>query len=191
MPMPPCEWPLPPLLGREQAAQRQEGLMGGPFPILHHLATFWSPEGKDKSSCVCRMAGHREPGLGQHLCPAPQGSILPLCPCPRGRAVQAPTSAHGRGAVGPDAVSPLFLQFLGTEGAVGGHTAQVSQGDAPSWPGEHSSPALGQSCRTREKRQPGAHPALSLCLSHCTGHQKDPREPESPMWHRSDSWRRS
>ena len=150
---PPCRaWP-----GDRQHAGR-EGW--GHCHLLHPLATFWSPEGKGKSICVGRVAGQREPGLGQHLCPAPWGSILPLCPSPRGRGVQAPTSAHGLGAAGPDTVSPLFLQLLGPEGAVGGHAAWVSRGDAPSWPGEHSSPAL----QTRQKRRPGAHPALSLCL---------------------------
>jgi len=47
--------------------------------------------------------------------------------------------------LGPDAVSPLSLQLPGAEGALGGHAAGVSRGDAPGAAGwGNTAPQLGR-----------------------------------------------
>ena len=120
----------------------------------------------------------------------PPAPALPLlgeawCHVPwRGRSGSQPWAA------GPDAVSPLFLQLPGAEGAVGGHAAGVSRGDAPGAAARgNAAPQLGRGApaaagsswaQLPDKREEAAwgSPSSLPVPSRCTGHQKEPREPE-------------
>ena len=102
------------------------------------------------------------------------------CPCVLPAGPGRCTSALGLGS--SRACARLFLRLPGAEGAVGGHPTGVSWrvlqeqpyrgAQLTSWgePPLQLGAALRQSCLTREERQLGGHPALSLF----TG----PREPE-------------
>lgn len=132
------------------------------------------------------LAAQREPWLRQHLCPAP---IMGLCPAP----VSFPT---GQGCAGTPALGLgdqqtlalvlLFLQLLGTEGAVGGNTTGVSWEMLQEQPDrEHSSPAgqrcpcvWGRCCAELSKKRGEAAGGLSSSLpvpSRCTG-QRSPSD---------------
>ena len=136
MPTPSCERALPSVqsLGRERAARRQGGRQAG-------LAG-WGLSGGHAGSWNERDGGHfcipcRSPeGKAKRRTRGIQGfgsaSVLPpgasSCPCvlPHGAGLcRRPPLPTGGGAAGPDAVSPLFLQLPGPEGAVGGHPAGV------------------------------------------------------------------
>lgn len=183
-----CEWPLPSVrsLVRARAAHRQ-GRMEGAFFMTCNP---WSPLGPHKGRAkAAALAGQREPGLGEHFCPAPCGFVLPLCLSHGAGLCRHPPLPTAWGAAGPDAGSPLFLQLPGTEGAVGGHTAGVRRGDAPGtarWGntapqlGRGVSAAVGSSCpELPDKREEAAwgSPSSLPVPSRCTGHQKEPREP--------------
>ena len=99
--------------------------MRGHFYVPHPLVTFWSPEGKAKR----KKRGSQGSGSTSVL---PHGASSCPCVLPYGAGLHRHLPLPmGWGAAGPDTGSPLFLQLLGAEGAVGGHTAGVSQGDAP------------------------------------------------------------
>jgi len=79
----------------------------------------------------------------------PQGASC--CPCvlvPGAGLCRRLALATGWGSAGPDAASPLLLQLPGAEGAVGGHTAGVSGGDAAGAVGRGKrAPQLGRGAR--------------------------------------------
>ena len=105
----------------------------------------WVPRREGQKQLLWQDMGSQ--GLGS-ISVLPRGASFCPCVLPHGAGLRRCLSLPmGWGAVGPDAGSPLFLQLPGTEGAVGGHTAGVSQGGCSkrSRTGKHSSPA-GERC---------------------------------------------
>ena len=88
MPTPPCEWPLPSMqsLGREG------------WGCVPTSCIPWSPFGPQKGRAgAAALAATREPGLGQHPCPAPRGLVLPLSPSQGARLCRGPGAGGQRG----------------------------------------------------------------------------------------------
>lgn len=184
---PPWEWPLPP----------RAGSGWGHFHVLNPHVTFWFPAGKGRSCC----SGSSEGAMAWAAPPSCPRHGAVSCPCvlPHRSGLCRHICPWAGGPAGPATGSPLFLQLLGTEGAVGGNTTGVSWemlqeqpdsgtqlpgwAEVPLWLGA----AVRQSCLRREERQLGAYPPVSLSLPTA----QDKGSLKEPFCQACNPWRRS